>query len=257
VREAASAPHALDALGEAVVRCRRCPRLVAWRERVAREKRAAFAGEEYWGRPVPGFGDPAARVLAVGLAPAAHGANRTGRMFTGDRSGDWLFRALHRAGFANRPASVRPGDGLALSDLWLTAAVRCAPPGNQPTPAERRSCRPYLEEEIRVLGSRLRVAVALGGYAWSHVLRVLVDEGWRVPRPRPAFGHGVEVVVGRPAGAPAREGAPDDVLVLASYHPSQQNTFTGTLTEEMFDRVWARAARARVERAEPPGISPP
>ncbi len=233
----------LAAVQDRVVECRRCPRLVAWREKVAAEKRASFADDDYWGRPVPAFGDPAARVLVVGLAPAAHGANRTGRMFTGDRSGDWLFRALHRAGFASQPTAERRGDGLELRDLWLTAAVRCAPPDNKPRPDERRACRPYLEDELRLLGPGLRAVVALGGFAWNQVLRVMADEGWRVDRPRPRFGHGVETRVGRPEGeaGAATGGASAGLPVLASYHPSQQNTFTGTLTEEMFDAVWARA----------------
>lgn len=208
--------------------CRRCPRLVAWREQVAREKRAAFQDEEYWGRPVPSFGDPDARIVVVGLAPAAHGANRTGRMFTGDRSGEWLYRALHRAGLANRPESVGPGDGLELRGVWITAMVRCAPPANKPTPSERASCRTWLEHELDLLGGA-RVLVALGGLAFAQVLRVLADRGATLPRPRPAFGHGAEVRL---------EGFP---TLLASYHPSQQNTFTGTLTEPMFDGVWARA----------------
>jgi uracil-DNA glycosylase len=220
---------ALSGLEERLTHCRRCPRLVAWRERVAREKRAAFQAEDYWGHPVPGFGDPAARILVVGLAPAAHGANRTGRMFTGDRSGDWLFAALHRAGLANQPQSRAPGDGLVLSDVFVTAAVRCAPPANQPTPAERERCRSWLEAELDLL-DRVQVIVALGGFAYAHVLRVMEARGHVLPRPRPVFGHGVELRL--EGGGPA---------VIASYHPSQQNTFTGTLTEVMFDRVWARA----------------
>jgi len=195
---------------------------------VAREKRAAFRDEDYWGRPVPGFGNPRARVLVVGLAPAAHGANRTGRMFTGDRSGDWLYRALHRAGFASQPDSSRRGDGLRLEDCFVTAAVRCAPPANRPTPAERDACASWLEEELDLL-SDVRVVVALGGFAWAQVLRILGGRGVAIPTPRPAFGHGAQVA---PDGGPA---------LLASYHPSQQNTFTGKLTEEMFDTVWARA----------------
>ena len=219
---------ALERLEARLTACRRCPRLVAWREEVARTRRAAFRGEEYWGRPVPGFGDPRARLLIVGLAPAAHGANRTGRMFTGDRSGDWLYRALHRAGFANRPVSTSRDDGLELRAAFVTAIVRCAPPANKPTPAERDACRPWLEAELDLLPS-VRVIVTLGQLAWTQTLRILSDRGHPVPSPRPAFRHGVEVALG------------DAPTVLASYHPSQQNTFTGTLTEEMFDDVWRRA----------------
>ncbi|MDT8436801.1 MAG: uracil-DNA glycosylase [Gemmatimonadota bacterium] len=215
--------------------CRACPRLVAWRERVAREKRAAYADEKYWGRPVPGFGDPEAWLLVVGLAPAAHGANRTGRMFTGDRSGDWLFGALHRAGFAGRPTSTARDDGLALHGAWITASVRCAPPANRPTPAERDACRPYLERELDLLRG-IRVIVALGGFAWTNVLRVLKDRGVEVPSPRPRFGHGAELELAGPAPA----GGSRLLSLVGSYHPSQQNTFTGRLTEAMFDRVWAR-----------------
>jgi uracil-DNA glycosylase family 4 len=211
-----------------VVRCFRCPRLVEWRERVAREKRAAFGGETYWGRPVPAFGDPAARLLIVGLAPAAHGANRTGRMFTGDRSGEWLYRALHRAGFASQPTAEHAEDGLRLNGAWITATVRCAPPGNQPLPAERESCREYLERELVLLLPQLRAIVALGGYAWTQLLRVLPSLDVAPPA-RPTFGHGVELAL-----SPA-------LTMMASYHPSQQNTFTGKLTEEMFDRIWSRA----------------
>ena len=216
-------------VGREVVRCRRCPRLVAWREEVAREKRAAFADETYWGRPVPGFGDPRAGVLVVGLAPAAHGANRTGRMFTGDRSGDWLYRAMHRAGFANQPLSRDRDDGLELRGAYVTAGVRCAPPKNRPAAAERDRCAPYLLRELDALWPDLHSIVALGGFAFRLVLGLLAGRDLPVPRPRPRFGHGVEVDLGR-------------VAVLASYHPSQQNTFTGRLTEPMFDRVWRRAA---------------
>ena len=218
----------MAALAARITACRRCPRLVGWRERVAREKRASFQDQEYWGRPVPGFGDAAARVLVVGLAPAAHGGNRTGRMFTGDRSGDWLYRALHRAGFANQPASVARGDGLALEGAFVTAPVRCAPPANKPTPAERDACRPWLDAELDLL-SAIRVVVALGGFAWAQALDVFAGRGHPVPRPRPRFGHGAEARLG------------DALTLLGSYHPSQQNTFTGTLTEPMFDAVWARA----------------
>jgi uracil-DNA glycosylase len=219
--------EALRALENEVVTCRRCPRLVAWREEVARVKRASFAREEYWGRPLPGFGDPAARVLVLGLAPAAHGGNRTGRVFTGDRSGDWLFAALWRAGFANQPTSVRPGDGLELSDCWVVAAVRCAPPANRPTPAERDNCLPYLARELELL-ARARVILCLGGFAWDAALRTLAVGGASVPRPRPKFGHGSEAEVG-------------DYVLLGCFHPSQQNTFTGRLTESMTDDVLARA----------------
>ncbi|NJD20179.1 MAG: uracil-DNA glycosylase [Gemmatimonadetes bacterium] len=230
--------EAVAALQARITRCRRCPRLVAWREEVAREKRAAFRDEAYWGRPVPGFGDTEARLLILGLAPAAHGANRTGRMFTGDRSGDWLYRALHRAGFANQPTSVRRDDGLELRDTFVTAAVRCAPPANKPTPAERDACRTWLEAELDLL-CRLRVVVALGSFAWTQALAVLEGRGHRVPIPRPRFGHGAEVRLERRRQAGPCPGA--DLVLLGSYHPSQQNTFTGTLTEEMFDAVWARA----------------
>jgi uracil-DNA glycosylase family 4 len=210
-----------------VVECRRCPRLVEWRERVAREKRAAYAGEEYWGRPLAGFGDPDARVYVLGLAPAAHGGNRTGRIFTGDRSGDWLFAALYRAGFANQPTSVRRGDGLRLERAFVSAAVRCAPPANKPLPAERDACLPYAAEELRLM-SGVRAIVCLGGFAWDAALRVTGPH----PPPRPRFGHGAEHRLA------------DGRLLLGCYHPSQQNTFTGRLTEEMIDAVFERARQA-------------
>lgn len=210
-----------------VVSCRACPRLVAWREQVAVDKRASYAADDYWGRPVPGFGDPAASLLVVGLAPAAHGGNRTGRVFTGDRSGDWVFRALWRAGFANQPTSVSADDGLRLHGAWVAAVVRCAPPANRPTPDERDRCLPYLVRELALL-DRVRVVLALGQFAYEAVCRL---DG---VRPRPRFGHGVE------APLPARHGVPR--TLLCSYHPSQQNTFTGVLTEPAFDAVFGRAA---------------
>jgi uracil-DNA glycosylase family 4 len=213
---------ALAELEREVTMCRRCPRLVAWREEVASVKRAAFADEGYWGRPLPGFGDPHARVLVLGLAPAAHGGNRTGRIFTGDRSGDWLFAGLWRAGFANQPTSVSRDDGLALRDCWVTAAVRCAPPANRPRPAERDNCLPWLERELALLDA-VSVIVCLGGFAWDAALRVL-----DAPRPRPKFGHGAEARVG-------------ERTLLGCFHPSQQNTFTGRLTEPMMDAVFTRA----------------
>ena len=222
---------ALVALNTRLIACRRCPRLVAWREQVAAERRPAFADEEYWGRPVPGFGDPQARLLVVGLAPAAHGANRTGRMFTGDRSGDWLYRALHRAGFASQAESRRRDDGLALRDAYITAPVRCAPPANRPTGEERATCRPWLAEEYLLL-PRLEVIVCLGAVAYEEVGRLLAATGRPFPRPRPRFGHGLVVETGGPA-------------VLCSFHPSQQNTFTGRLTAAMLDAVFA-AARQRL-----------
>ena len=217
---------ALGQVSAEIVRCRACPRLVDWRERVAREKTARFAEQEYWGRPVPGFGDPAARILVVGLAPAAHGGNRTGRIFTGDRSGDFLFASMHRAGLANRPTSVSLDDGLRLRGAYVAAVNRCAPPGNRPTPVERDTCLPFLRREIEAL-ERLRVVVALGAFAWDGVLRALAELGHRA-RPRPRFGHAAEAEVG-------------PFAILACFHPSQQNTFTGKLTPEMLDAVFARA----------------
>ena len=218
----------LDTLREAIVACRRCPRLVAWREQAATEKRAAFADSDYWGRPVPGFGDRSASLAVVGLAPAAHGANRTGRMFTGDRSGDWLYRAMHRAGFASQPTSTDVDDGLTLIGAWVTAPVRCAPPDNRPTPAERDNCAEWFDAELDLIDPS--VLVALGDYAYRSIWRYLGDRGLPLPRPRPRFGHGVEVSV------------PGGPVILTSYHPSQQNTFTGKLTEEMLDAVFGRAA---------------
>jgi uracil-DNA glycosylase family 4 len=212
----------LTALRDDIVDCRACPRLVEWREQVAIDKRAAYRDDDYWGRPVPGFGDPAARVVVVGLAPAAHGANRTGRMFTGDRSGEWLYRALWRAGFANQPESTALDDGLVLSDAWVTSPVRCAPPANKPTPVERDRCRPLFDRELALLDDA-RVFVALGAFGYG------VLAGLLGVRPRPAFGHGVEVDVG------------DGRTIICSFHVSQQNTFTGRLTEPMLDGVFTRA----------------
>jgi uracil-DNA glycosylase family 4 len=217
----------LAALSRELIDCRLCPRLVSWREQIAADKRAAFADEEYWGRPVPGFGDPQARIVLVGLAPAAHGANRTGRMFTGDRSGDWLYRALHRAGLATRATSAHRDDGLELANAWVTSAVRCAPPDNKPQPAERDNCARWLHTELDAL-DQTRVYLCLGGYGYQSLWRYLVSRGGELPRPRPKFGHGVEVRL-------------EDLTVLCSYHPSQQNTFTGRLTESMLDGVIARA----------------
>jgi uracil-DNA glycosylase family 4 len=208
--------------------CRACPRLVAWREDVATTKRRAFADETYWGRPVPGFGADDARILVVGLAPAAHGGNRTGRMFTGDRSGDWLYASLFRVGLASQSTSVAAGDGLTLRDVYITAPVHCAPPANKPDPAERDACRPWLVRELQLRWPRLRAVVVLGGFGWAALWPALRAAGVEVPARLPAFGHGVEAVV---AGR----------TVLGCYHVSQQNTFTGRLTEPMLDEVFARA----------------
>jgi len=218
----------LELLATEVARCRACPRLVAWREQVARERRAAFAAEEYWGRPVPGFGDPDARLLLLGLAPAAHGANRTGRMFTGDRSGDFLYGAMWRVGLASQPSSRAREDGLALTDVWVTAAVRCAPPANRPSPQERDRCLPWSVRELGLL-SEVRVIVCLGGFAWDAALRLLAAVGEATPaRARPRFAHGAEL-------------AGEHYTLIGCYHPSQQNTFTGRLTEQMIDRLLQRA----------------
>ena len=217
----------LSGLEREITGCRRCPRLVAWREQVAREKRAAFADQQYWGRPVPGFGDPDARVYILGLAPAAHGGNRTGRMFTGDRSGDWLFAALHASGFANQSTSIARDDGLELQDCFLAAAVRCAPPANRPPRAGRDNCLPWAQGELELL-PRVRVVVCLGGFAWDAALRLRADLGEPVPRPKPRFGHGAELRGER-------------LVLLGCFHPSQQNTFTGRLTVGMMEAVFARA----------------
>jgi len=217
----------LAEIERAVVECRRCPRLVDWRERVAAEKRAAYRGEEYWGRPIPGFGDPMARLVILGLAPAAHGANRTGRIFTGDRSGDFLFAGLHRTGYANQALAVSREDGLELTDCWITASVRCAPPANQPLPTERAACAAWLEAELPLL-ERARVVLCLGSIAWAAGMRLRIALGDPPPRPRPPFGHGAQCAGSR-------------WTLLGSYHPSQQNTFTGKLVPAMLDDVLARA----------------
>jgi uracil-DNA glycosylase family 4 len=226
---------ALAKITAEVVDCRKCPRLVAWREEVAANPRSSYRGEVYWGRPIPGFGPADARVVVIGLAPAAHGGNRTGRIFTGDRSGDWLFRSMHRAGLANQPHSVSADDGLRLIDAWVTAAVRCAPPANKPTVEERDTCAPYLVREVGVLEPE--VIVVLGSFAYEAAWRTLRELAVDLPSPRPKFGHGAEV----PTGGPT---------IICSFHPSQQNTFTGKLTEEMLDRVFLRA-RALAEGGPP------
>lgn len=219
----------MESLAAEVHACRRCPRLVAWREAAATDPPRRFRGEDYWARPLSGFGDPAARVAIVGLAPAAHGGNRTGRMFTGDRSGDWLYASLWRTGFASQPEAVRRDDGLRLRDAYVTAVVRCAPPANKPLPQERDNCLPYIERELELLENS-RVIVALGSFAWDGALRAIRALGGEVPRPKPRFGHGAETQAGR-------------WTLLGCYHPSQQNTFTGRLTEEMLDGVFERARK--------------
>jgi uracil-DNA glycosylase len=216
---------------EALLSCRACPRLVEWRERVAREKRAAFRDQTYWARPVPSFGAPDARLAIVGLAPAAHGGNRTGRMFTGDRSGDVLYAALYRVGLANQPTSVHRDDGLRLRGTLITAPVRCPPPDNKPTPAERDNCRHWLVDDLVALRPTLRAVVVLGAFGWQALMPALEAAGWSVPRPRPVFGHGVHVVLGD-----------DELHLFGCYHVSQQNTFTGKLTPAMLEAVLRRAA---------------
>lgn len=229
VRTAGTARTVRD-LDRAVAGCRACPRLVAWREHAAANPPARFRGQTYWARPVPGFGDERAGVVLVGLAPAADGGNRTGRMFTGDRSGDFLVAALHRTGFASQPTSVARDDGLVLTGLRMTAPVRCAPPANAPTSAERRTCGPWLSREIELVAPR--VAVVLGGFGWQALLTTLAEQGWDVPRPRPAFGHGAEVTLHR---------GDEELVVLGCFHVSPHNTFTGRLTPEMLDAVLERA----------------
>ena len=225
----------LERLERRITRCRKCPRLVEWRERVAREKRAAFADQDYWGRPLPGFGDPAAHVYVLGLAPAAHGGNRTGRVFTGDRSGDFLFESLYRTGFANQPTSLAPGDGLELRDAWIAAAVRCAPPANKPLPEERDNCLPYAARELELLPN-VCVVVCLGSFAWDAAARLLGV------KPKPRFTHLAEYETS------------SGIVMLGCFHPSQQNTFTGKLTPEMMDAAFARAREiASSDRARRPG----
>lgn len=227
--DALAADASLTELDAEISVCRACPRLVAWREDVARHKRASFAQEPYWGRPIAGWGDPEPRILIVGLAPAANGGNRTGRIFTGDRSGDWLFASLHRVGLATQETSLHAGDGQRLIGARMAATVRCAPPDNKPTIAERDTCAPWITREVELLAPSLRVVVCLGSYGWDAALRTLAAAGIPIPKPKPRFGHGAEVRLG-------------DITLLGSYHPSQQNTFTGRLTTDMLDAVLARAA---------------
>ncbi|AUH68907.1 MULTISPECIES: uracil-DNA glycosylase [Gordonia] len=241
----AASARTLTALDDLIAQCRACPRLVAWREEVATVKRAAFRDQTYWGRAVPGFGPDDARILVVGLAPAAHGANRTGRMFTGDRSGDFLFAALHAVGLASAPHAVSADDGLRLIDTRITSPVHCAPPANKPTPDERRRCAPFLSRELELLAPTVRVAIALGGFGWQALLSSLSEGGWIVPRPRPRFGHGVRAVIDHPDGR--------RLTVLGCFHVSQQNTFTGRLTPEMLETVLLEAKAA----ATPSGSTAP
>jgi len=232
-------PTSLEQLTGELVACRRCPRLVEWRERVAVEKRASYAHDDYWGKPVPGWGDPDAALVVVGLAPAAHGANRTGRMFTGDRSGEWLYRALYEAGFASQPGAIDRNDGMVLTNAWVTAPVRCAPPGNKPTTIERDNCAAWFTQELDLLRNSL-VFVALGQYGYTSLWRYFSTRYDEMPRPRPKFGHGAEVTLG------------NGVTVLTSFHPSQQNTFTGKLSREMFADVFSRAEELTSPRRQDP-----
>jgi uracil-DNA glycosylase family 4 len=224
----ASAVKTIEELDAEVSVCRACPRLVEWREEVAVVKRKSFADEPYWGRPIPGWGSPRPKLMIVGLAPAAHGGNRTGRVFTGDRSGDFLFAALHRAGLANQATCVDAADGLVLNNTRVAAAVRCAPPGNAPTPAERATCAPWLDAEWRLIGSDVRAIIALGAFAWRAALEMIREGGGTVPKPAPRFGHGATATLG-------------PVTLIGCYHPSQQNTFTGKLTPAMLDDIFAIA----------------
>jgi uracil-DNA glycosylase family 4 len=243
VADLAAGAGTLDELVARQSVCRACPRLVAWREEVAVVRRRSFRDEPYWGRPIPGWGATRPRLLIVGLAPAAHGGNRTGRIFTGDRSGDFLFASLFRCGWAEKPVSVAWGDGQRLLDARMVAAVRCAPPANKPEPAERNACAPWLAAELRLVTTDLRFIVCLGGFAWQAIWPVLGRCGFSLPRPRPAFGHGAEVRLRNPR-------SPDDVILIGCYHPSQQNTFTGRVTPDMLDDVFARA-RAGLDGSEP------
>lgn len=232
----------LAALDARVSVCAACPRLVTWRESVARQKRASFADQPYWGRPIAGWGDPEASVLIIGLAPAANGGNRTGRIFTGDSSGDWLFASLYRVGLATQPTSTHAGDGQRLIGARMVATVRCAPPANKPTPEERDTCGPWIRQEIALLAPTMRAVVALGAYGWAGALGALAAAGYAVPRPRPKFGHGVEVPLTGPTGPSSTSST---MVLLGCYHPSQHNTFTGRLTPDMLDEVLGRAARMR------------
>jgi uracil-DNA glycosylase family 4 len=240
VASMAAAVRSVEELDAEVSVCRACPRLVEWREEIAVVKRKSFADQPYWGRPIPGWGSASPRVVIVGLAPAAHGGNRTGRVFTGDRSGDFLFAALHRAGLANQAACVDAADGLALNDTRVAAAVRCAPPGNAPTPAERATCAPWLDAEWRLIGSEVRVIVALGAFAWRAALQMIRSAGGTIATPAPQFGHGATATLGASNG---------DVTLIGCYHPSQQNTFTGKLTPAMLDDIF-RQARERTATDE-------
>jgi uracil-DNA glycosylase family 4 len=233
VASMAAAVRTVEELDAQVSVCRACPRLVEWREEVAVVKRKSFADQPYWGRPIPGWGSARPRVLIIGLAPAAHGGNRTGRVFTGDRSGDFLFAALHRAGLANQALCVDTADGLVLNDTRVAAAVRCAPPGNAPTPAERATCAPWLDAEWRLVGSEVRVIIALGAFAWRAVLQMIRSAGGTVATPAPQFGHGATATLPTSGG---------DVTLIGCYHPSQQNTFTGKLTPQMLDEIFRQAA---------------
>lgn len=242
VRELAFGATQLSGLTARQSVCRACPRLVGWREEVARTRRRAYLHEQYWGRPIPGWGEVAPSILIVGLAPAAHGGNRTGRIFTGDRSGDFLFASLYRCGLASQPTSVSAADGQRLIGVRMVATVRCAPPDNKPTPAERDNCAPWLTAELRLVARDLRVIVVLGGFAWQSLWQPLTAAGYEAPRPRPGFGHGTEVEL--------RSTSHVRPLMIGCYHPSQQNTFTGRVTEEMLDKIFTRARARASEQSQ-------